>query len=239
MPPALRLLLLLSLPGVAGSAAAAEQAALPAGDSTAFRERMTEWQAPPLEPAPAPAPATAAPDPQPGRAMLPRRSSGYGLRTDPIHGRRRMHMGLDIPGGAGTPILASAGGTIAFAGTAGSYGRMVEIDHGGGLTTRYAHLARLLVSRGDAVARQQPIALMGSTGRSTGTHLHFEVRVDGRATDPLGWFGGASAPAAPRRVAVQVPSSPHVSQFAGRRASPAPAGADVHYAALPGGEAVR
>lgn len=232
VPPALRLPLLLSLPGIAGSAAAADQAALPTGDSAAFRQQTAAWQAPP------PAPPVTAPRPRAEPASLPRRSSGYGLRTDPIHGRRRMHNGLDIPGGAGTPILASATGTIAFAGVAGGYGRMVEIDHGGGLTTRYAHLARLLVHRGDVVARQQPIALMGSTGRSTGTHLHFEVRLDGRATDPLDWFG-ASAPAAPRAIAVQAPSAPHVSQFASRRAPARPAADRPKPAALPGGEAVR
>lgn len=183
--------------------------ALPRGDSDAFRERMTAWTAPSAETA---VPVT--PQAPAKRAALPRLSSGYGYRADPVHGAARMHRGLDIPGPAGTPVLASGDGVVRFAGSAGSYGRMVEIDHGNGLRTRYAHLSRLLVRAGDAVGRQQTIALMGSTGRSTGSHLHFEVREHGQSTDPLPLL---SQPARSARPAL-TDSEPHISDFARRRA---------------------
>lgn len=218
MPPALRPTLALSLLCIAGSAVAAEQAALPSGDSSAVRERMTGWSAPPPEPVftpllTAPQPIRRAPAP------LPRLSSAFGTRVDPINGSHRVHMGLDMPGRVGTPILAAAVGTISFAGRAGGYGQMVEIDHGGGLKTRYAHLSQILVRPGDPVSLQQTIALMGSTGRSTGNHLHFEVRLNGRATDPRGWFGSVPAPRAAATPGPVAPMSPHISDFARRRAS--------------------
>lgn len=148
---------------------------------------------------------------------MPRLSSPYGYRTDPVHGTERMHYGLDIPGPLGTPVLASSGGLVAFAGLAGSYGQMVEIDHGGGLSTRYAHLSRLLVRPGERVGQHDAIALMGSTGRSTGNHLHFEVRVNGRATDPAPLLGQPSTLPVVRVAALD--PAPHVSDFARRRAS--------------------
>ena len=214
MPPALRSTLALGLFCIAGSASAAEQAVLPAGDSDALRERMAEWSAPPPAPILAPPPSI-----QSTRVSLPRLSSGFGTRIDPINGSHRAHSGLDMPGRVGTPILAAAPGTIAFAGRAGGYGQMVEIDHGGGLKTRYAHLSRILVRPGDAVSLQQTIALMGSTGRSTGNHLHFEVRMNGRATNPLGWFGGAPTPRAGATYVPAAPAAPHISDFARRRAA--------------------
>lgn len=215
MPPALRPTLALWLLCAAGSATAAEQAVLPSGDSTAVRERMTGWSAPPPAPVLAPPPQQRAPS---APARLPRLSSGFGTRVDPIDGSHRAHRGLDMPGRAGTPILAAAPGTIGFAGRAGGYGQMVEIDHGGGLKTRYAHLSQILVRPGETVSREQAIALMGSTGRSTGNHLHFEVRMNGRPTDPLGWFGGAAAPRAAIADAPVAPPAPHISDFARRRA---------------------
>src|SRR3546814_6986074 len=117
-------------------------------------------------------------------AAMPKLSSHFGYRSDPILGTGRMHYGLDIPGPVGTPVLASSGGFVAFAGAAGSYGQMVEIDHGEGLRTRYAHLSRLLVRAGETVGHHQAIALMGSHGRSPGSHLHFEVRLNGTPIDP-------------------------------------------------------
>ena len=215
LPPALRSTLALGLLCIAASAKAAEAESLPTGDSSRVRDRMTGWTAPPPDPVfvpPQPAPVTPA-------ASLPRLSSGFGARVDPINGSRRVHTGLDMPGRAGTQILAAAPGTIAFAGRAGGYGQMVEIDHGGGLRTRYAHLSHILVRPGEAVTLQQTIALMGSTGRSTGNHLHFEVRMNGRATDPLGWFGGGPAPRSAATPPPALPAAPHVSDFARRRAA--------------------
>jgi murein DD-endopeptidase MepM/ murein hydrolase activator NlpD len=111
-------------------------------------------------------------------------SSHYGLRQDPFTGRLARHGGLDIPARHGTPILASGGGRVVSAGYNGAYGQSVMIDHGDGLTTLYGHASRLLVRAGDVVMPQQKIALVGSTGRSTGPHLHFEVIRDGRRVEP-------------------------------------------------------
>lgn len=150
-------------------------------------------------------------------ATMPRLSSSYGYRTDPLLGTGRMHHGLDIPGPLGTPVFASGQGLVTFAGLAGSYGQMVEIDHGGGMRTRYAHLSRLLVRSGEAVGPREAIALMGSTGRSTGSHLHFEVRIDGRATDPAPLLGQPVTMPSVRLASVD--TTPHVSDFAHRRAA--------------------
>jgi murein DD-endopeptidase MepM/ murein hydrolase activator NlpD len=112
-------------------------------------------------------------------------SSLYGQRTDPFDGRNAFHQGLDFAGTAGTRVLAVADGIVSHAGVDGGYGRLVEITHGNGYVTRYAHNAKLLVQQGQTVKRGDPIALMGSTGRSTGPHLHFEVLRDGRPVNPL------------------------------------------------------
>jgi len=100
----------------------------------------------------------------------------------------RMHNGVDIAAPAGTPVLAAAPGKVTYAGWAGSYGMLVTIDHGNGVETRYAHNSRILVKVGDEVQRGQRIALVGSTGNSTGPHLHFEVLVNGENRDPLDWL---------------------------------------------------
>jgi murein DD-endopeptidase MepM/ murein hydrolase activator NlpD len=112
-------------------------------------------------------------------------SSLYGQRTDPFHGNQANHPGLDFAGAAGTRVLAVADGIVSHAATDGGYGRSIEITHGNGYVTRYAHNAKLLVAPGQTVKRGDPIALMGSTGRSTGTHLHFEVMRDGKRVNPL------------------------------------------------------
>ena len=112
-------------------------------------------------------------------------SSLYGQRTDPFDGRNAFHQGLDFAGTAGTRVLAVADGIVSYAGVDGGYGRLIEITHGNGYITRYAHNAKLLVQQGQTVKRGDPIALMGSTGRSTGPHLHFEVLRDGRPVNPL------------------------------------------------------
>ena len=111
-------------------------------------------------------------------------TSNFGIRSDPFMGTARMHAGVDIPGPVGTPVYATADGTVAHAERMGGYGNMVELDHGKGLATRYGHLSKLLVEPGAHVTRGQLIALMGSTGRSTGPHLHYEVRIDGHAVNP-------------------------------------------------------
>lgn len=111
-------------------------------------------------------------------------SSHFGTRHDPFTGRLARHTGLDIPARHGTPILASGGGRVVTAGYKGAYGNAVIIDHGDGLATLYGHASRLLVKAGDIVLPNQKIALVGSTGRSTGAHLHFEVIRAGRRVEP-------------------------------------------------------
>jgi murein DD-endopeptidase MepM/ murein hydrolase activator NlpD len=111
-------------------------------------------------------------------------SSAFAYRRSPFTGKREMHKGMDIAHHLGTPIWATADGTITFVGENGGMGLMVVIDHGHGLTTRYAHLQKTLKKRGDRVRRGETIALMGNTGRSTGPHLHYEVRVNGLPVNP-------------------------------------------------------
>jgi len=113
-----------------------------------------------------------------------RLSSGFGRRTDPITGRFSMHNGLDFAAPRGTPIHAVGAGVVTFAARNGAYGNMVEINHGNGLKTRYAHASELKVSKGDLVQKGQEIATVGSTGRSTGAHLHLEVYKNGMAVNP-------------------------------------------------------
>ena len=112
-------------------------------------------------------------------------TSHFGVRNDPFGKGERKHTGVDIAAPAGTPVKAMAAGTVVFSGPAGGYGNLIAIDHGNGMTTRYAHNRALLASIGERVTVGQEIAQVGSTGRSTGPHLHFEVRRDGRAVDPL------------------------------------------------------
>jgi murein DD-endopeptidase MepM/ murein hydrolase activator NlpD len=113
-----------------------------------------------------------------------RQSSGYGVRLDPFTRRPAYHSGLDFSGPHATPIYSTGPGVVAFTGRRSGYGNVVEIDHGRGLKTRYAHLSGFNVSPGQRVGVGQRIAAMGSTGRSTGTHLHYEVWVNGRAQNP-------------------------------------------------------
>jgi murein DD-endopeptidase MepM/ murein hydrolase activator NlpD len=112
-------------------------------------------------------------------------SSNFGWRMDPFTGRKAMHEGVDYVVQAGTPIHASAGGVVAYADRHPQYGNMVEIDHGNDIVTRYAHASRLLVKVGHVVRRGEEIAEVGSTGRSTGNHLHFEIRYKGVAQNPV------------------------------------------------------
>jgi hypothetical protein len=111
-------------------------------------------------------------------------TSGFGVRSDPFLGRPAMHTGLDFRAASGDPVRVTANGKVISSGWAGGYGRMVEIDHGNGLSTRYGHLSEINVRVGDVVKIGQVIGAVGSTGRSTGPHLHYETRIDGEAVDP-------------------------------------------------------
>lgn len=120
-------------------------------------------------------------------------SSNFGWRIDPFTGKNAMHEGVDYMVPAGTSIYASAGGVVVYADTHPQYGNMVEIDHGNQVVTRYAHASKLLVKVGDVVRRGREIAKVGSTGRSTGNHLHFEVRYRGIAQNPVRFLQKAAS----------------------------------------------
>jgi len=111
-------------------------------------------------------------------------SSYYGMRTDPFTGRREHHKGMDLAGKDGSDVIAVGAGVVTWAGDRYGYGKLVEVNHGNGYATRYGHSKELLVEVGDAVKKGQVLALMGSTGRSTGPHVHFEVLYKGKAVDP-------------------------------------------------------
>ncbi len=111
-------------------------------------------------------------------------SSGFGFRRDPLNGRGAMHAGIDFKGAIGSPIFAAADGRVTFAGRKAGYGNAIEITHGNGMLTRYAHLSRIGVTVGQQVAAGDTIGGLGNTGRSTGPHLHFEVRINDRAVNP-------------------------------------------------------
>lgn len=119
-------------------------------------------------------------------------SSSFGWRIDPLTGERAMHEGLDFPTDIGSQVVAAATGMVVSAEFHPEYGNLLEIDHGNGLTTRYAHLSKILVKPGSLVKRGQLIALVGNTGRSTGPHLHFEVRLHGVAQNPIRFLAQAT-----------------------------------------------
>lgn len=139
-----------------------------------------------------PLPAVAARD-VPDLEMLPVRdgilSSSFGRRRDPIHGRSKLHRGVDFSADRGAAVYAAAAGIVIKAEYRRGYGRVVYIDHGAGFVTRYAHLSRMVVREGDAIGAGTRIGAVGSTGRATGPHLHFELRVLGHAIDPLPALG--------------------------------------------------
>jgi murein DD-endopeptidase MepM/ murein hydrolase activator NlpD len=129
--------------------------------------------------------AIAIPSEKPVQAAA-RFTSGFGVRSDPFRSGAAMHSGIDLAGPVGTPIYATADGTVSRSGWHnGGYGNLITIDHGRGITTLYAHLSGMTVREGEQVTRGQMIGRMGSTGRSTGSHLHYEVRVDNRPVNPL------------------------------------------------------
>lgn len=118
-------------------------------------------------------------------------TSGFGYRYDPFTGGGAMHAGVDLAGNYGSQILAAATGVVTRTGWVGGYGNMIEIDHGRGMTTRYGHLSAIHVREGAHVTQGDVIGAMGSTGRSTGTHLHFEVRLNGEAVNPMPFLEAA------------------------------------------------
>lgn len=127
-----------------------------------------------------------------------RMASGFGRRSDPINRRTAMHEGIDLAAPLRTPVVATGSGKVVFAGMRGRYGKLVEIDHGLGVRTRYAHLGVIRVAVGQRVAAGQRVGLVGRTGRTTGPHLHYEVLVDGKPDNPLRFIrsGGRSGGAA-------------------------------------------
>ncbi|WP_422486184.1 murein hydrolase activator EnvC family protein [Gudongella sp. DL1XJH-153] len=125
--------------------------------------------------------------PVPGHSRI---SSPYGYRIHPIFKVKKLHTGVDIPAPTGTPITAAAAGTVIYSDWLGGYGKVVMLDHGGGIVTLYAHNSSVVVSEGQTVARGATVAKAGSTGNSTGPHLHFEVRKNGSYVDPIPWLRG-------------------------------------------------
>ena len=119
-------------------------------------------------------------------------SSSYGWRIDPFNGNKAFHEGLDFSAEIGTPIYAAAGGIVTTAERTPDYGNIVKIDHGSGLETRYAHASKLMVKVGERVEKGQVVALVGSTGRSTGAHLHYEIRLNGNALDPRKYLNASN-----------------------------------------------
>ena len=117
-------------------------------------------------------------------------SSAFGMRTDPFNGNVKFHQGVDIAAPAGTPVKAAADGKVIFSGQIAGYGNLVEVDHGNGWVTRYGHNAANLVAVGDDIKAGQTVGLVGSTGRATGPHVHFEVRKAGKAVNPDNLLGG-------------------------------------------------
>lgn len=161
------------------------------------------------------------------------KSSGYGWRDDPFRHTRRFHAGADFPSKLGTPVAAAGEGTVTFAGRVRGYGNMISVDHGGGIATLYAHLRRIEVSPGARIAAGQRIGQVGRTGRATGPHLHFEVRVDGRPVDPVLAMAAAnngsdspesrSLAALAQRGEVQPAARPETSRRSRRKNSTRPA----------------
>jgi murein DD-endopeptidase MepM/ murein hydrolase activator NlpD len=171
----------LALTGAAPAAAAAPFEAVKPLSTPApsFKQLFTNWKK-----MDTPAQSTVAiPSTQPvkGSAL----TSSFGVRSDPFRGRAAMHAGIDLAGPIGTPIYATADAIVGRSEWAGGYGNLIELNHGRGIQTRYGHLTRSAVRAGERVKRGQLIGYMGSTGRSTGSHLHYEVRIDGKAVNPI------------------------------------------------------
>jgi len=137
-------------------------------------------------------------------------SSGFGMRVHPVLGGLRAHKGIDLPATTGTPIHASADGIVGKADWFGGYGLFVELEHGGGMETRYGHMSRIAVAEGQRVRKGDVIGYVGSTGRSTGSHLHYEVRIGGEAVNPIPYMQTVAPGVATDSVLAQndVPAAP-------------------------------
>lgn len=196
------------------AAQTAKQSALGNGDEQ-FRKLFASWQS--LDKAPA-LTAVSVTAPAPGftagtsKVSIPSRSplqgyrltSDYGMRTHPVLGGRRAHKGIDLASPTGTPVYAPADGMVGKAEWFSSYGLYIQVEHGGDLQTRYGHLSRLNVAAGQFVHKGDLIGYVGSTGRSTGSHLHYEVRVAGEAVNPLPYMqeGAPASGNAPTQLAL-------------------------------------
>lgn len=172
--------------GVAAAAASGAAAAAESASDQQFKSLFQTWQKMDVKEHT----AISIPSMQPVDNV--RLTSTFGVRSDPFHGGAAMHAGLDIPGPIGTPVYATADGIVGRSGVAGGYGNLVTVNHGKGIETRYGHLSKILVAANTPVRRGQLIGLMGSTGRSTGSHLHYEVRVDGTAVNPMPFMQNAN-----------------------------------------------
>lgn len=181
------LLLTLASPGWADDRISSDRDAATAADRHRFESLFTGWVASQRRRAPRAviAPAEAAS----GTVSAGERiTSGFGMRVNPLLHRTMLHAGADIAAPLGTPVRATAQGVVDRAGWVGGYGLYVEIDHGGGVQTRYGHMSRLNVFARQRVAKGEVIGFVGSTGRSTGNHLHYEIRRDGAAVNPLSYM---------------------------------------------------
>ena len=202
------LALALALPATAVARSDALPEALPDASDGAFRARFLAWDA-----LAAPAAVTLSmPTLRPLERL--RLSSGFGPRYAPMAGASGFHEGVDIPSPTGTPVRAAADGMVVRSGWAGGYGNLVEIDHGGGMVTRYGHLSTIYAGPLASVRRGETIGAVGSTGRSTGSHLHYEVRIDGRAVDPGQWLAGVVTMT---RTVTPYDDRPTISTFAKAR----------------------
>lgn len=167
---------------VGDAANRAQESSLNSGD-TRFRQLFASWEAldaPETEGTVQPSISIPSRNP----LSSARLTSGFGMRTHPVLGRRKAHKGIDLAAPTGTPVYATADGVITRADWFSSYGLYISIDHSAELETRYAHLSKLAVEEGERVEKGDLIGYVGSTGRSTGPHLHYEVRIDGEAVDP-------------------------------------------------------
>ncbi len=165
---------------------AVDEASSPLGTGDEqFSRLFADWKSLDSGSPTAPAPTTTVSVPSRMPLDDARLTSGYGMRTHPVTGGRRAHKGIDLAAPTGTPVYATADGTVERANWFSSYGKFIKIDHGASMETRFAHLSKIFVSAGDRVKKGQLIGHVGSTGRSTGPHLHYEVRIDGKAVNPM------------------------------------------------------